>query len=375
MDIRPILITNGVGVVLLLILCYVSRTKVLRHRMEDRVYTVMVFGVMLGCILEAFSYAIDGRLFPGAVLLNHVANTYLFTVNFLLPLCMIAYVDLGLYGDPKRLTRCYRPQFAVAVVLLAANVVNLFVPISYLITPDNVYQRLPFGYVYYVAILYYCLTALTLTRRYERENGARSFFSIGLFLLPILAGAALQSLFYGLSLAWLAAAIGLTGLFMMQQNEMAYVDSLVDLYNRQYLNRVLAAWAGRGYGVAGAMLDIDRFKEINDRFGHSEGDRALRRVGDVLKQASQADEWVFRYAGDEFVVLMRDATRADLDAFLARAEQAMAESNQADERYDLSISYGTSLLEDGDVDAFMREMDAGMYEMKARHHNTEGLAE
>ena len=367
-DMRSIYISNGVGIAILLILQYVSRTKVLSRRVEDKVYTFMVVGVMFGCFMEALSYALDGHLFFGSRFLNYVANTYLYTVNLLLPFCVLVYVDLELYGDLKRIRRRYKPQIAVGVAMLAATVVNLIVPITFYISNENVYERRPFSYVYFVVIFYYCITALVLTRRYEKENGAKAFLNIGLFLLPIFVGTALQFMFYGLSLAWLASAIGLTGLFMMQQNEMAYVDSLADVYNRQYFNRVLSAWAIREGGVTGAMFDIDRFKSINDVLGHSEGDRALQTVTNILKSARRDDEWVFRYAGDEFVVLKRTEDPNGLDAYLNRVRESLEGFNAAEHPYQISLSYGVSVLDGENVDAFMGEMDRKMYEMKAQHH-------
>lgn len=193
----------------------------------------MVFGVMLGCVMEALSYTLDGKTFAGARALNYAVNTYLFSFNLLLPFGLLVYVDLGLYGNPGRIRKHYRPQIAVGAVMLALTVANFFVPICYYITEQNVYERRPMLYVYYLVIVYYCVSSIVLTKRYERENGAHAFFSINLFLIPVIFGVGLQFMLYGLSLAWLSSAVGLVGLFMMQQNEMAYVDSLVDTYNRQ----------------------------------------------------------------------------------------------------------------------------------------------
>ena len=368
MDLRSIYIANGVGIVLLLMLYYTSRAKMLRNREEDKLYVFMVFGVMLACFMEAFSYALDGHVFPGARFLNYAANTYLYSVNMLLPFSVLVYVDLGLYGEPGRIWKLYKPQIVVGLIMLMVNIVNFFVPISYFITEQNVYERRPVSYVYYFVILYYCVTAMRVTRRYEKENGARAFFNINLFMLPILAGALLQFLFYGLSLAWLAAAIGINGLIMMQQNEAAYIDSLVDTYNRQYLNHVLSAWTSRGSSFCGVMLDVDRFKGINDSFGHSEGDRALKTVADILKQSRLDHEWVFRFAGDEFIVLKMAAGKDGLAAYMEEVTRRLDEYNRGDRPYPLSLSYGASFFQAGDIDAFMREMDEKMYRMKAEHH-------
>ena len=369
-DLLSIYVANGIGIFLLLMLQYASRTKIQTHRLEDRLYSFMLVGVMLGCFMEAFSYYLDGKVFPGSRVLNYIANTYLFTGNLLLPFCVLVYVDLGLYDDPSRIWKKYKPQIFVGVIMLLITFASCFFPIAYYINEQNVYERRPIGYVYYFVILYYLVSGIVLTRRYEKENGARAFFNVNVFLIPILIGAGLQFLFYGLSLAWLSSAIGLVGLFMMQQNEQAYIDSLVDTYNRQYLNHIFSAWITRGKTFVGVMLDIDRFKLINDRFGHSEGDIALKKTAEILKQSRLDHEWVFRFAGDEFIILKLSDSPEGLNAYMDEVNRRLAEYNQGSRPYLLEISYGTSFFNAGSLDTFMKEMDNRMYEMKATHHRT-----
>lgn len=371
MDLRSVFISNGVGIVLLLMLYYVSRTRILRRRMEDRLYSVMIFGVLFGCIMEAFSYLLDGRLFPGAIFLNHVANTYLFSVNLILPFCVLVYVDLGLYGDPERIWKHYKPQIIIGAVMLSATLINLFTPVCYYISDKNVYERRPFGYVYYAVILFYLISAIIVTRRYEKENGARTFFNINMFLVPILIGAGLQFAFYGLSLAWLSSAIGLTGMYMMQQNETAYFDPLVDTYNRRYLDFLLTSWISRGYGFSGIMLDIDDFKSINDSYGHSEGDNALLKLAGILKKSCSESDRFFRFAGDEFIVLVRTDHGGSADDYLSKMRRNLDKFNDTCKKpYRIAVSYGVCSFEPGrgDTDSFMKELDSHMYEMKKEHH-------
>ena len=368
MDLRSIYIANGVGIFILLMLYYTSHARVLKHHTQDRLFTFLQAGVMLGCFFEAFSYALDGHVFPGAIALNHLANTYLFSFNMLLPFGVLVYVDYGLYGDWNRIWKHYKLQIAVGIVMLCANVVNLFFPISYALSDQNVYTRMPFGYVYYAVILFYLLTALFVTKRYERENGAKAFISITLFLIPILVGAALQFMFYGLSLAWLASALGLVGLYIMQQNELAFTDPLVDTYNRQYLDHVLSAWTSKNKGFIGVMLDIDHFKSINDNYGHTEGDNALKALTDILKHSRIDNEWVFRFAGDEFIVLKMTDSADGLVDYMDEVGKNVEKYNRGDHPYQLELSWGMSQFGTGGIDAFMKEMDDRMYEMKAEHH-------
>jgi diguanylate cyclase (GGDEF)-like protein len=371
MDLRSIFLANGVGIYILVILLYVSHTRILRNRIEDRVYIFILFGVMGGCFFEAFSYWIEGRMFAGSRILNYMANTYLYTFNLLLPLGVLFYVDLGLYHQPSRIRLRYKPQIFTALFLISLNIVNYFIPIIYYISPENIYSRRPLSYIFYAAILYFCLTSIYLTNRYEKANGTNSFFSIHMFLVPILLGTGLQFLFYGLSLAWLSSAIGLAGMYMMQQNEVAYVDPLTDTYNRQYLNHILSAWKTRGNQFAGMMIDIDRFKRINDTYGHSEGDKVINTLAGILKASCLDNEWVFRFAGDEFIILKMTAEKDGLKDYIAEMNRRIEEYNESCPRCPLSVSYGTSSFQSGNLDHFMKEIDAGMYKMKEVHHLAE----
>lgn len=368
MDLRSIFIANGTGIFLLLMLLYISHSRTIRNHAEDRLFTFMVWGVMIGCLMESLSYTIDGKIFPFSRILNYGINTYLFTVNLLLPFCVLVYVDLGLYNNPKRIWQYYKPQVIIGIIMIAANIVNFFIPIIYYITKENVYERRPGTYLYYVVILFYLISAMLVTHRYEKENGDIAFFNVNMFVLPIIIGAGLQFCFYGLSLAWLSAAVGLTGLYMMQQNEIAYVDSLADVYNRQYLKHILSSWTSQKIHFAGAMIDIDNFKSINDRYGHSEGDRALITIANILKKSRVDNEWVFRFAGDEFIILKRSESPEELRPYFKKLHANLDDYNRHNPPCTLEISYGISYFETGQIDAFMKDIDDRMYEMKKKHH-------
>ena len=116
------------------------------------------------------------------------------------------------------------------------------------------------------------------------------------------------------------------------------------------------------------MLDVDGFKRINDVYGHSEGDRALKTVTDLLKRSRLDHEWVFRFAGDEFIVLKRTRSADGLKPYMDEVLRRLGEYNGSEPPYPLSLSYGMSFFETGDIDTFMKEMDDNMYRMKAEHH-------
>ena len=87
-------------------------------------------------------------------------------------------------------------------------------------------------------------------------------------------------------------------------------DPLTGAWNRRFLEEhfgeIVARHAARGEACALGVLDVDRFKELNDTYGHACGDRVLQRLVKALAQALDADEYVVRIGGDEFVLIMRE---------------------------------------------------------------------
>jgi diguanylate cyclase (GGDEF)-like protein len=98
----------------------------------------------------------------------------------------------------------------------------------------------------------------------------------------------------------------------------ARLDALTGLGNRLRLNEDLAQLAGRIQrtgGTAGVLLlDLDRFKRLNDSSGHLAGDAALRGVAEVLRTTSRVSDAAYRYGGEEFLILLHDCDKAGLEA-------------------------------------------------------------
>ena len=92
---------------------------------------------------------------------------------------------------------------------------------------------------------------------------------------------------------------------------MAWSDGLTGLANRRRFDHDLADYDRNSEPVTSIMVDIDHFKNVNDSFGHHEGDDALRRIATVLAQHVRHDDVVYRYGGEEFCVLLPGASHED----------------------------------------------------------------
>ncbi len=156
---------------------------------------------------------------------------------------------------------------------------------------------------------------------------------------------------------------------------LAAQDQLTGLYNRRYALHHLAdlastRWAeGRGYAVV--LIDVDRFKSVNDRFGHAAGDVTLRAVADRLQANLRDHDVVARFGGEEFLVALSDTTPAEAFHTAERLREAVAatpiRAGEVDCRITVSagIACGQAVLPDVTITA----ADVALYRAKANGRN------
>lgn len=151
-------------------------------------------------------------------------------------------------------------------------------------------------------------------------------------------------------------------------------DPLTGLANRiLLLNRLEAALAGpQGGRIALFFIDVDLFKEINDRHGHEVGDRVLIEVARRLERATRPGDTVARLGGDEYVVLCAPMGADEASSLADRLVAAMVDPVAAgDVRVAVSASVGAALSDDraATADALLSAADAAMYQAKEAGRN------
>jgi two-component system cell cycle response regulator len=150
-------------------------------------------------------------------------------------------------------------------------------------------------------------------------------------------------------------------------------DALTNLYNRRYaMGRLLDELQRaerRGTRVCVMMLDVDRFKEINDTYGHPIGDLALQSMADSLRRASRGSDVVCRYGGDEFLVIFPDLVEADTAPMVKRVRDELLNRTipVPGGAIALEASMGVAVsLSATDAEALIADADRELYRDKAR---------
>ncbi len=158
----------------------------------------------------------------------------------------------------------------------------------------------------------------------------------------------------------------------LQAQFLAKHDPLTKAYNRHYFEETLAAEVARSHRykhpIGFLMIDIDRFKAINDTYGHETGDFALKHVADYLRGQLRSVDYVIRYGGDEFLAILPE-TNGGTDALARRIADTKLRLDGEETEIQLTLSVGGSHWDpsSGDpIERALKEADEDMYRAKAR---------
>jgi diguanylate cyclase (GGDEF)-like protein len=160
-----------------------------------------------------------------------------------------------------------------------------------------------------------------------------------------------------------------------RQRRMAHTDPLTALPNRRAFDLALdsAVAAGRPFSLL--LIDIDRFKQINDTRGHLAGDSVLRQVGEILRREARSVDIVARYGGEEFVVVMPETGLQGATIFAERLRQRIEKHDFADtgdQPLNLTVSIGLAAFPDDKVqsaEGFVAVADQALYRAKNEGRN------
>ncbi len=370
------------------------------YYIEANIVCVVVFGIMLlhnhfnidrqekqikfDHALLAFTLYFLSDSVWAAIVSNVIPKTRFnaVAVDFLLYLFMtgITYTWLDYVMAYEQAPHRNRPinRFAVVFPFLVSTIALI---LNYLIAPqalidDALDTTLVYGlylvtvpYIYMAAILFY-----TLRRARAEENPAekRSHLLVGFFPLITIAGGIVEMWFLPDAPIFCFTAMILMLIFYIQSIERRVsLDPLTGLNNRGQLTRYCAQASNlqiEGRLTVVIMLDIDKFKAINDTYGHAEGDKALLVVSDALKTVVNRHgmpSFLCRYGGDEFIIIIHPTEMGETVRLIAEIREEIGRGERA---FPLSVSAGYDALKDihDTIQDCIVRADAKLYEDKKR---------
>jgi diguanylate cyclase (GGDEF)-like protein len=151
--------------------------------------------------------------------------------------------------------------------------------------------------------------------------------------------------------------------------EVATIDVLTRIPNRRatqlFLERELSRVQRSDDEFSVLLIDIDNFKQVNDRWGHAVGDHVLARTAEIFQSMLRKQDWVGRWGGEEFLVIVPGPCDSEALAERIRREVALTEYHQAGESFRITVSIGAACADQTNtIDEILKNADNALYQAK-----------
>lgn len=358
---------NIFALLILLIILLSEKKKISRKGLDlsDSSYLGMVLMTLLMLILDITMYSLDGKTFAGARGLIVFFRSWNFALTPVVGYLWSIYVASSVIHRDKTLQIYRDGNFIILFIYFFFVLSDLTKHNIYSIDDLNKYHRgelflVPLSLTYFYMISAFILAIKNKTKIKKEDFNYLIFFPICPFICGVI-----QFLLPGISIIWASVTVSMLMIFVNIQNNKISLDYLTGLKNKRalsdYLDTIQKTASDELFG--GIMIDVDKFKQINDTYGHNEGDRALETIANILENSFRSGDFVARYAGDEFIAIVKIKSPDELPLMIDRVNGNLRIFNSSKElEYPISLSMGCGVFEKNEtISSFIEKIDECMY--------------
>lgn len=341
---------------------------------QTKIFSQLIVSNMILLGLDVIVGLVDGANYPGADIFNYWVNIVFFAfIPFGSGWLWFAYVDQAILQRMAK-QRFYRWIISTPLMInTLASLANLFYPVTFVIDANNHYQRGPFYWVLVASIYcYYVLSTGYIIRHHHRVR-KEDIAPLIVFPFPALIAGVIE-IHAHLSVTWPAMSLTLMIIFVHFLGTIINTDHLTRVANRFELDKYLENLQKRPPNnrlIAGFMVDINGFKQINDLYGHQMGDIALSLTANSLQDSVRKEDFVARYGGDEFVIFCLIKETDHVGVIQNRIRSQINHINQTHGHpFVLNLALGAAIfdIKSGESpSAFINRIDLLMYEEKRKY--------
>ena len=356
------------SIVLNIILLIYTKIQYFKEDYSSKLYRRVLIAITTVTIFELISWC-TGEIGNDAQIPIHYWSNALFLSLLSLPAALgISYLDFKIFGNEELSKKRLFIYLIPTYVSISFAIYNFFDEgFFFYIDKTNQYYRgigvsLALGVMYLVFII-----TLACFYRNKRLITGRMVQVIMIFFVIPIIGSAMQTLAYGTTYGMSSYTLSAFITFLLMEKDKMAKDVLTNLYTRTNLESRLRFKIKAKEPFTVIMADLNGFKEINDNYGHIEGDRVLQKVAEILRLNTNVEDMVCRYGGDEFLILI-ECDEDIGNQIICRIDRALIRYNLLISNYKVQLSYGHVFVSDPEgvvMEEILHKADQNMYQDKA----------
>ena len=310
-------------------------------------FRIMILDILVYCIVDIIAALCKSMSFTGVRTVLYVSNSIYIAMPIFLVLRWESYAQLRMeqWGYKKTKVGSFVKLilYVVAIVILSTPFTNF----AFSLDANNLYHRETGAYfapfTTWLYVVYVSIKTQRLKKKVDSLSGLNIANAIVMFSVPSILASIIQLFFYGSTVAQVGFTASAWMIFLVNQTNQISRDELTGLNNRRECDKYLYSLENSKDEVLLCMMDVRKFKQINDTYGHVIGDEALQSVAFILKnvcQKVQGNLFVARYGGDEFIIVAREPNEDIQKRLAEELEKELILFKEKGKQYSLRINYG-----------------------------------
>lgn len=322
--------------------------------------------------LDAVQGALDGHSGTAVFIAKNLIMFLYYIINNLVPLLWALYVRKQVYLPRRRRVKLKQWLFYMPFIIsILIVLINPFTGNLYYFDSSNNYFRGGLFYLNVALCFSYLFYSIFFPVIHHSRVENKQIASIIIFSSLPMFGAALMFVFPQTNLMWSTATVSALAIYLGFLNDNMTIDYLTGLNNRMqsdYYADLKIEKSSLKHTFSGILLDIDKFKLFNDRFGHHAGDEALIATARLLKKSVRKRDFIARIGGDEFLIILETDNPEKLESAVKRIEHEVERYNRTSHlAFPLKLSMGYAVYDYSlklSRQQFIRYIDRLMYKQK-----------
>lgn len=369
---------NFICIVFLLILL-IRTLRGVDLQLKQIIFARTLFFYVIYCLIDIVWILFECGIFKGYKV-HFVFNLISYVIGSVSTFYWFIYSET-VEGNKYVFSRKNRIKIAIPIeIFMVLSIAFIFI-IGFIKIPA---LKKGFYFYYYLITsftpLLYAIPALicSISRALKKENSDKKnlYIIMGFYPVVIFIGCFFQIRFLHIPIVCFVVSLALLCVYLSSLSELVSVDALTKLNNRNEFNNFVKRSVRNGDSKKWVFfIDVDKFKSINDNYGHLEGDKALILVAEALKiSCKNAPNKYFlaRYGGDEFIIVANPEDVYDSDEFKTIVSSNLNEyCYKANLKYNLSVSIGASLVDfnKDSIENCLKQADKRLYIEKKSKKN------